>query len=153
MKESYGDLENLFKPLPASEDATTQIASFQNLYNPSRRMREIMVTHFIFNNMVMAVAVTGDTFPYKRYLNNEDVYTTKDVPPISIQCPLLLKYTSTEKNGIENLHMYAINHGKMKNISNFEDEFAAPWRTNGKAYVYWVVGPKEIQQSNTSTFL
>ena len=106
----------------------------------------------MFNNLILAVAINGDTYPYRRYFNNEDLYITKMVPKTELQCPLLFKYTSTEKSGIENLHMYAINHGKMKHINNFEDEFAAPWRTNGKAYVYWVVGPKQVQETNMGMF-
>jgi hypothetical protein len=138
--------------VPVNDETTIQTASFQNPYSAYRPNKEINVTYFKLQESVVAVAVTGDTFPYKRYLNNEDLYQTKDEPPKSIQCPFLYRYTSTENNSIQNLHKYAINHGKQRNIQNFEDEYPNPWRTNGKAYVYWVVGPKEVQ-TNQSKYL
>jgi hypothetical protein len=39
-----------------------------------------------------------------------------------------------------------MNHGRKKKISIYEDQYPTPWRTNGKAYINWVVGPKETQQ-------
>lgn len=72
------------------------------------------------------------------------MFETKD--KTILQAPLLFKYTSTD--GVDTIHKYAINHAKKKNISNYEDEYPGPWRTNGKAYINWVVGPKEVQQQN-----
>jgi hypothetical protein len=94
---------------------------------------------------VVAVTLTGDTTMYKKYFNGEETYILKDNR--EIQCPLLFKYTSTEDGNIQRLHSCAINHGKKRKISSYEDEFPSAWRTNGRAYVNWVVGPKEVQQN------
>jgi hypothetical protein len=67
--------------------------------------------------------------------------------------PSIIQIPSTENNGIKNLHKYALNDGKQRNVQNFEHEFTNPWRTNGKAYINWVVGPKEVQQTNQSKYL
>jgi hypothetical protein len=85
-------------------------------------------------------------FNYKKYLSGESVVDMSD--GTSLQCPLYFKYTSTESGHINNLHNGAMYMGRLKKITNFEDEFCAPWRTNGKAYINWCVGPKEAQQKH-----
>ena len=34
---------------------------------------------------------------------------------------------------------------------NFEDQYPGPWRTNGRAYVYWVVEPNVFNKQTKVT--
>jgi hypothetical protein len=142
--KSYGNLNNLF-----AEDFVNEDDLVSTVHNYQRkpaytRNQEICITSYTFKNNTVAVAVVGDTFNYRRYLSGDDVYETND--NIYLQCPLLFKYTSTENGNIENLHRNAIRFAKNKKIDNYEDDIGFPWRVNNKAYVYWVVGPKEVQE-------
>ena len=140
-------MDNLFI---ANSNENQDVFTPNQLYTYKRS--EIVVTHYNFNNNVVAVAISGDTIPLKRYLNGEEVYTTKDKPAVVFQCPLLFKYTSTENGQIDNLHKFGINLGKLKGIHNFDDNYPDSWRTNGKAYVRWVVGPQQIQMKNQGKY-
>jgi hypothetical protein len=105
----------------------------------------------VFNGNVVAVTLNGDTMDYKKYISGEDIHKTID--DNILQCPLLYRYTSTEDGHIDTLHNKAINHGKRRKIHNFEDEHPGPWRTNGKAYINWVVGPKEVQMKDKGIYI
>jgi hypothetical protein len=115
-------------------------------FQVSKQQREIVVTHYEYQERVIAVTVHGSTIPFKTYFNGEEVYETKGNPKETLQCPLLFKYTSTETGYLDIIHKAAMNHGRKKKISIYEDQYPTPWRTNGKAYINWVVGPKETQQ-------
>ena len=120
----------------------------QSYYNQnSRTNNEIVVNHYKLNDNVVAVAVSGYTFNYKNYLNGEELHTTSDKS--TLQCPLLFRYTSTERNMIQTIHKKAMNIAVNLKIPLYEDAYPGPWRTNGKAYVYWAVGPMEVQQKGS----
>lgn len=123
-----------------------------NQYNKTQTQtpKEIIITHYTFNDSVIAVTLNGDTIPLKKYFSGEEVYETQHPPHEEYQCPLLYKYTSTEGGHIQTLHTQAMKHGRKKKITNYEDEFPGPWRTNGRAYINWVVGPKGVQEAKQS---
>jgi hypothetical protein len=145
-RESFGGLDNLFIEAVAKDDEALS-PHVPARYAGYQRTQEVIITYYKLAESIISVTVNGDAaFNYKKYLSGESVVDMSD--GTSLQCPLYFKYTSTESGHINNLHNGAIYMGKMKKITNFEDEFCAPWRTNGKAYINWCVGPKEAQQKH-----
>jgi hypothetical protein len=143
----YG-LDNLFTANNTADgERTISSQSYQSQYT---KFREIVVSHYRFRDNVVAVAITGDTWNQRRYINGEDVHITSD--GTTLQCPILFKYTSTEKKMIQDLHISAMTLAKQKKIALYEDSYASPWLTNGRAYVLWAVGPKEVQQEGSSKY-
>ena len=136
-------MNNLFLETEETNDERKVNQQFQKIQ--VIQPREIQVTHYILNNNIIAVTVNGDTTPLKRFFIGETVYETKYPHHEEYQCPLQFKYTSTEGGHIQTLHSQAMKHGRKKKITNYEDEFPGPWRTNGRAYINGVVGSKEIQ--------
>jgi hypothetical protein len=148
--DGYGELNNLF--VENEETTLEDKKDNQFLKSKNTTAKEIVITHYIFNGSVIAVTLNGDTIPLKKYFKGDEVYETQYHPHEEYQCPLLYNYTSTELGHLQTLHTQAMKHGRKKKITNYEDEFPGPWRTNGKAYINWVVGPKEVQDSNKSKF-